>query len=233
MSSTHVDDLYQRNIRHSTNPRFLLFSLHVIHLISGTRASFPRCWRKADILPAVVQADPDQDVGKATAEHKDTLYELAGLVQRLSLGAEGRFLDDDICEALGGLGLAPGARPSQASMAVVLAWTGVEEIKDVALAMVEDLKEDFFAELFAPPGSDSDDGDANPTPVVQGGASSADSSPFVKPFVLPRPPPYADVADDFGSLEEIAEKCHMPTVSYYLRKAKLAWMSDFGARKSK
>ena len=49
----------------------------------------------------------------------------------------------------------------------------------------------------------------------------------------PRPPPYTDVARQFGDLEEIAERCSMVGVSYHLRRAKLAWMSEAGSKKTK
>ena len=193
--------------------------------------SFPRCWRKANILPDVVQADLDQDLSETTAKHNESLHELAVLVQRLSLGAVGKTPDDDICDALYGLGLVPGAYPSQASIDAAEAWIGVEEKKHVAFAVVEDLKDDICLELFAPLAVDLDDDDTTPA-GVQGGASSAGGKDrSTKPgAVLPRPPRYANVADDFGKLEEVAERCRMPTVSYYLRKAKLAWMTEVGSR---
>ena len=49
----------------------------------------------------------------------------------------------------------------------------------------------------------------------------------------PRPPPYTDVARQFGDLEGIAERCSMAGVSYHLREAKLAWMSEAGSKKTK
>ena len=49
----------------------------------------------------------------------------------------------------------------------------------------------------------------------------------------PRPPPYTDVAWQFGDLEGIAERCSMAGVSYHLRRAKLAWMSEAGSKKTK
>ncbi|CAM9705149.1 unnamed protein product, partial [Ascophyllum nodosum] len=46
-------------------------------------------------------------------------------------------------------------------------------------------------------------------------------------------PPYTDVARQFGDLEGIAERCSMAGVSYHLRRAKLAWMSEAGSKKTK
>ena len=69
---------------------------------------------------------------------------------------------------------------------------------------------------------DSDDDDAD--------SSAGDKSQAVD---TPRPPPYTKVARQFGDLEGEAEKCNMAEVSYHLRKAKLAWMREFGLRKRK
>ena len=69
---------------------------------------------------------------------------------------------------------------------------------------------------------DSDDDDAD--------SSAGDKSQAVD---TPRPPPYTKVASQFGDLEGEAEKCNMAEVSYHLRKAKLAWMREFGLRKRK
>ena len=69
---------------------------------------------------------------------------------------------------------------------------------------------------------DSDDDDAD--------SSAGDKSQAVD---TPRPPPYTKVASQFGDLEGEADKCNMAEVSYHLRKAKLAWMREFGLRKRK
>lgn len=178
----------------------------------------------------MAQADLDRDFSEATAKHNERLHELAVLVQRLSLAAVGQTPDDDICDALFGLGLAPGTYPSQASIDAAEAWIGVEENKHVALAVVEDLKDDLCLELFAPMAGDCDDDDSN-LAGVEGEAPEGGKDRSAQPGAgLPRPPPYADVADGFGKLEEVAERYHMLTVSYYLRKAKLAWMTEVGSR---
>ena len=69
---------------------------------------------------------------------------------------------------------------------------------------------------------DSDDDDAD--------SSAGDKSQAVD---TPRPPPYTKVASQLGDLEGEAEKCNMAEVSYHLRKAKLAWMREFGLRNRK
>ena len=92
-------------------------------------------------------------------------------------------------------------------------------------AVVDDLKEDIFYESLdnlADQILDSDDDDAN--------SSAGDKSQAVD---TPRPPPYTKVASQFGDLEGEAEKCNMAEVSYHLRKAKLAWMREYGLRKRK
>ena len=64
-------------------------------------------------------------------------------------------------------------------------------------------------------------------------SSAGDTGQCTQPVLFPRPPPYMDVARQFGDLEEIAERCSMTGVSYHLRKAKLAWMSEVGSKKTK
>lgn len=193
-------------------------------------SSFTRCWRKCDILPPAVHADLDQDVGKNIPNKKENLDELTDLVQRLSLEAKKTTLDEDLGEALKGLGLAPGATPTQASMEAVQTWLGVEEKADVAEAIIADLKDDLCEESLAQLNLDqlnldSDDDEAD--------SSAGDEGQCTQPLVSPRPPPYADVSRQFGDLEEIAERCSMAGVAYHLRKAKLAWMSEAGSRKTK
>ena len=74
-----------------------------------------------------------------------------------------------------------------------------------------------------------------PCPEGEGTGKDADSSAGDKSQAVdtPRPPPYTKVASQFGDLEGEAEKCNMAEVSYHLRKAKLAWMREFGLRKRK
>ena len=67
---------------------------------------------------------------------------------------------------------------------------------------------------------DSDDDEAD--------SSAGDKGQCTQPVLSPRPPPYTDVARQFGELEGIAERCNMAGVSYHLRRAKLAWMSEVG-----
>ena len=72
---------------------------------------------------------------------------------------------------------------------------------------------------------DSDDDEAD--------SSAGDKDQCTQPVLSPRPPPYTDVARQFGDLEGIAERCSMAGLSYHLRKAKLAWMSEAGSKKTK
>ena len=67
---------------------------------------------------------------------------------------------------------------------------------------------------------DSDDDEAD--------SSAGDTGQCTQPVLCPRPPPYTDAARQFGDLEGIVERCSMAGVSYHLRKAKLAWMSEAG-----
>ena len=64
-------------------------------------------------------------------------------------------------------------------------------------------------------------------------SSAGDKGQCTQPVLSPRPPPYTDVARQFGDLEGIAERCSMAGVSYHLCKAKLAWMSEAGSNKTK
>ena len=54
-----------------------------------------------------------------------------------------------------------------------------------------------------------------------------------QPVLSPRPPQYTDVARQIGDLKKVAERCSMAGVSYYLRRAKLAWMNEAGSKKTK
>ena len=65
-------------------------------------------------------------------------------------------------------------------------------------------------------------------------SSAGDKGQSMQPVLSPRPPPYTDVARQFGGLEGIiAERCSMAGVSYHLRKEKLTWMSEAGSKKTK
>lgn len=70
-------------------------------------------------------------------------------MQRLSLGVKNGIPDGDLGEALEGLGLVAGAGPTLASLYVVESWFGVEEKKDVARAVIADLKDDLCDLLLA------------------------------------------------------------------------------------
>lgn len=172
-----------------------------------------------------MQADLDQDVGNNIPNNEESLQELTDLVRRLSLVAKKTTLDEDLGEALKGLGLAPGATPTRASMEAVQTWLGVEEEEDVAEAIIAYLKDDLCEESLAHLNinqlnidSDADEADS----------SAGDEGQCTQPLVAPRPPPYADVSRQFGDLEKMAERCSMAGVAYHLRKAKLAWMSEAG-----
>ena len=160
------------------------------------------------------------------AAAQENLDVLTDLVQRLSLEAKDGTPETDLLEALGGLRLEPGPKPAQASVDAVEERLTIDSQEEVMKAVVDDLKEDLFDESLgnlADQILDSDDDDA-------------DSSAGDKPQAVdtPRSPPYTKkVASQFGDLEGEAEKCNMAEVSYHLRKAKLAWMREFGWRKTK
>ena len=111
-----------------------------------------RCWKKADILTAAMHAEIDADFGrtKATGNSKE-VDELESLFSRMSVGAKGGDVDEDISLALGGLGLSPGAKPHVGSMDAVERWLSVEENEEVAKGtlanMVEDLRDENLVHL--------------------------------------------------------------------------------------
>ena len=72
---------------------------------------------------------------------------------------------------------------------------------------------------------DSDGDEAN--------SSAGDKNQSTQSVRLPRLPPYTDVAEHFGGLAEVAERCRMTEISYLLRKAKLARMGEVEPRKTK
>lgn len=91
-------------------------------------------------------------------------------------------------------------------------------------AIVADMGEDLCDENLVQMDLVSDD-DVDETEQGEAGQSSGAAAPL--------PPPYSGVAEHFCELEDTAEKCGMPVVSYHLRKAKLAWMSSYGSRETK
>ena len=99
-----------------------------------------RCWNKADILTAAMHAEIDADFGrtKATGNSKE-VDELESLFSRMSVGAKGGDVDEDISLALGGLGLSPVAKPHAGSMDAVERWLSVEENEEVAKGIVADI----------------------------------------------------------------------------------------------
>ena len=87
-----------------------------------------------------MHAEIDAEVGrtKVTGNSKE-VDELESLVSRMSVGAKGGDVDEDISLALGGLGLSPGAKPHVGSMDAVERWLSVEENEEVAKGIVADM----------------------------------------------------------------------------------------------
>ena len=110
-------------------------------------------------------------------------------------------------------------------MDAVEAWFGVEEYEDVAGAIIECLTNDFFEESLIEQNVESDDDVAH--------SSAAGDGPKTQPVPYHCPPPYSAVTGKFGDLDDVAERCNMGDVSYYLREAKLARMHEYRARKTK
>ena len=96
----------------------------------------------------------------------------------------------------------------------------------MAEALVEDLMGDLCEESLSQLNLDSEGDEVN--------CSACDKNQSTQPVPLLRPPPYTDISEPFGGLEEVAaERCRTTEVSCHLRKAKPAWMSTVGSRKTK
>ena len=86
--------------------------------------------------------------------------------------------------------------------------------------MVEDLYDENLVQLDLVSDDDVDEAEQGEAGQSSGAAA-------------PPPPAYSGVAEHFCELEDTAETCGMSEVSYHFRKAKLAWMSAYGSRKTK
>ena len=84
-------------------------------------------------------------------------------------------------------------------------WCGIEGDADVAEALVVDLKDDLCEESLSQLNLHSDGDEPN--------SSAGDKNQSTQPARLPCPPPYTDVAEHFGVLEETAERCRMTEMS--------------------
>lgn len=114
----------------------LLFSVNTCRVFFSRRPGC-RCWEKANIYSAAMYADIDAEIGRTKDTGKqDGVYELESLVSRMSVGTKGGDVDEDIADALSGLGLAPAAKPTAAAMETVDRWPSVEENEEVAEAIV-------------------------------------------------------------------------------------------------
>lgn len=92
------------------------------------------CWLRADILPAVMKADLTQACEKrryGKSDHKTSalahvLVEMTQVLERLSMGARSVSVEEDVCDALHGVQMKPGDKPSKASMEAAQAWISVK-----------------------------------------------------------------------------------------------------------
>ena len=102
------------------------FFAHAVCLVCRPWRS---CWKKADIITAAMHPEIDAEVGrtKVTGNSKE-VDELESLVSRMSVGAKGGDVHEDISLALGGLGLLPGEKPHAGSLDSpwsILYWSAV------------------------------------------------------------------------------------------------------------
>lgn len=186
-----------------------------------------RCWIKADTLPPKIQAEfanawGESAKGKIGASPLENLEDLLKVMADLSLGIEGGHGDEEMCDALSALRMKSGEKPLKKSLSAAETWISLEDDDEVRTALRLDLWDELIGEggkegvggageLEA--GGSGEEDDELPDGMGVSGAA----------VILP-PPPYTDVAESFGALEDAASASAMHDVSFYLRKAKLAWM---------
>lgn len=162
-----------------------------------------------------MQAELVQANGKSNASKADEsreLDELTGMIHRLSMGVKNGDALDDLCDALEGLQVAPGQQPSKHSIAAANTWFSLEDDQETIEAIALDLQATILG--------DCEGGIVN-------GEGSGDSDSEVESReseAVVRPPSYATVAEEFGKLEATARSSGMEDVSFYLEKARMAWI---------
>lgn len=180
-----------------------------------------------------MDAGLDQTVGKNTTQ-KESLTDVADILQRLRLEAEDGNVDSDLSDTVDGLGLALGVKPTRADKDAVEAWVRTVEDAGVAERLVADLKDGHCAGFVAQTSLDWLVAQLNIDSDDEGNSSADDKHYSPQPVNRPRPLPYADVAKKFGALEEVAEWCGVAEVSYnHLGEAKLGLDTRVGVKTTK
>ena len=155
-----------------------------------------------------MQAELIQASGKhkAKADESKDLAELTGTIYQLSKGVKSGGASDDLCDALEALHIDPGQQPSKCSVEAAKTWFSLEDDQETAQAIALDLQADILSDC------NEDSVDKNNGGEDSGGSGCEDESRESEAVV--RPPPYAEVAEEFSTLEAKARSSGMEDVSF-------------------
>ena len=160
---------------------------------------------------------------KAKADESKDRAELTGTIYQLSKGVKSGGASDDLCDALEALHIDPGQQPSKSSVEAANTWFSLEDDQETAEAIALDL----HVEILSHRSEDSVDEN-------NGGEDSGDSGcedESRESEAVVRPPPYAEVAEEFSTLEAKARSSGMEDVSFHLEKARMAWIRAHASSK--
>ena len=127
----------------------------------------------------------------------------------LSKGVKSGGASDDLCDALEALHIDPGQQPSKSSVEAANTWFSLEEDQETAEAIALDLQADMLSDC------NEDSTDEN-NGEDSGDSGCEDESRESKAVV--RPPPYAEVAEEFSTLEAKARSSGMETCLFTLKR---------------
>lgn len=172
-----------------------------------------------------MQAELIQASGKhkAKADESKDLAELTGTIYQLSKGVKSGGASDDLCDALEDLHIDPGQQPSKSSVEAANTWFSLEDDQETAEAIALDLQADILSDC------NEDSVDENNGGEDSGDSGCEDESRESEAVV--RPPPYAEVAEEFSTLEAKARSSGMEDVSFHLEKARMAWIRAHASSK--
>lgn len=195
---------------------------------------------KADTLPPTIQAEfanawGESVKGKVGASPLKNLDDLSKVMVDLSLRIKRGHGDDELCDALSALRMKAGEKPLKKSLSAAETWISIEDDEEVRTALRRDLRDELISEGQKEGIGDSKETRGKTTGELEAGGSGEEDDelpdgmgPSGAAAIIP-PPPYTDVAESFGALEDAASASAMHDVLFYLRKAKLAWMSARGS----
>lgn len=150
--------------------------------------------------------------------------ELIGTLNALSVGvkqaspAPGVEDDAELCQVIADLGIAPGKRAGKAAIGKAKAWVGLEEVEEIAEALILDRQDVLVEEMGSTVvgGVDPSDDEQDMEPDAAGAGEGEGSK---------MQPPYAQLALQFGSLEYFAEAAGNDEAAYHLRKARMSFIT--------